>query len=216
MSRGPGGPPATGAQIETALEAAGDPRPDPARRLTWLRLGGLGLFVVLVLVIGYQAGWREHLKAEALRQTVEAAGGWGFIIFVMAFLVGQVLYVPGMVFVGVAVFAWGPFAGFALGYGCGLLGVNVHFALLRWIGGSPLAADALGKRWKWVQRILDDLERHPIRSVAILRLLAFMSPPLNTGLALTGLKARDHLIGSALGLVLPVAFAAGLFNWLLA
>ncbi len=193
-----------------------DPDAALSRRMTLLRLGGLALFILLVLGIGYRAGWREHFQAEALRQTVEEAGGWGFVIFVVAFLVGQVLYVPGMVFVGVAVFAWGPFAGAALGYGCGLLGVNTHFALLRWIGGSPLAADAPGKRWKWMQRILDDLERHPIRSVAILRLLAFMSPPLNTGLALTGLGARDHLIGSALGLVLPVALAAGVFNWLLA
>ncbi|MDF1562324.1 MAG: VTT domain-containing protein [Deltaproteobacteria bacterium] len=185
-----------------------------SRRKTYLRLGGLLLFVAVVVVIGLSPKVRAQFEAENLRTIIEAAGAWGFLLYIVAFLVGLVLYIPGIVFVGVGVFAWGPWVGIALGYGTGVLGVTAHFSLLRLIGGSPLAAGAPGRRWYWVQRVLDDLEAHPVRSVAILRVIGFMSPPLNTALALTGLKARDHFLGTALGLVFPVIIAAGLFDWL--
>jgi uncharacterized membrane protein YdjX (TVP38/TMEM64 family) len=121
-----------------------------------------------------------------------------------------------MVFVAAAVFVWGPVPGFVLGYLVGNLSVNLHFLLLRWIGGRPLAASASGRRWRWVQRQLEGLERHPVRVVVLLRLVAFMAPALNTLLALTSLRARDHLTGTAIGLLLPIAAACGLFQWIFA
>ena len=46
--------------------------------------------------------------------------------------------------------------------------------------------------------------RKLVITVAVLRGILLLSPPLNAALALTRLKPRDHLLGSAIGLVLPV------------
>ena len=55
-----------------------------------------------------------------------------------------------------------------------------------------------------------------IRTVFLLRLFLWLAPALNYALALTHVKYRDYLIGSALGLIVPVAGAALLFDWLFA
>jgi len=180
--------------------------------VSWLRLVALVAFLGLLLLLGLNPSTRDYFSVRALRTLVADARTLGLLIFVAAFLVGQFLYIPGMVFVGVAVWVWGPWLGFAIGYSCGVLGVNLHFLSLRLIGGRPLAANARTKRprWSWVQKALGALEAHPIREVILLRSLMFMSPPLNMALALTGVRGRDHLIGSALGLILPVAAAVGL------
>jgi uncharacterized membrane protein YdjX (TVP38/TMEM64 family) len=41
------------------------------------------------------------------------------------------------------------------------------------------------------------------------------APPLNYALAMTGVRFRDHLIGSALGLPLPIAAIALALDWLI-
>jgi uncharacterized membrane protein YdjX (TVP38/TMEM64 family) len=53
--------------------------------------------------------------------------------------------------------------------------------------------------------LLGRLDAHPVRVVALLRVVLIHSPQLNYALALSSLRYRDYLLGSALGLVLPVA-----------
>jgi uncharacterized membrane protein YdjX (TVP38/TMEM64 family) len=66
----------------------------------------------------------------------------------------------------------------------------------------------------WLRRMLDRLQARPIRTLVIMRLLLFISPPINYALGLTSLRFRDYAIGSALGLALPMATATLLFDWL--
>ena len=54
----------------------------------------------------------------------------------------------------------------------------------------------------------------PIATVALLRAVLVLSPPLNYALALTSLRFFDHLLGSALGLVVPIGAAALLSRWI--
>ena len=55
-----------------------------------------------------------------------------------------------------------------------------------------------------LRRLFAQLEAHPVRTVALLRLLTVMFPPVTSALALTRLSARDHALGSLLGLPLPI------------
>ena len=55
-------------------------------------------------------------------------------------------------------------------------------------------------------------QERPVRSVALLRLVFWMFPPLNYALALSPVGLRDYVVGSALGLVLPLAVMAALFG----
>ena len=66
-----------------------------------------------------------------------------------------------------------------------------------------------------LKRILNRLDERPIRTVFILRILLFLAPPLNYALAMTNVRFRDYLVGSALGLVLPLLIITLLFDWVL-
>jgi uncharacterized membrane protein YdjX (TVP38/TMEM64 family) len=65
----------------------------------------------------------------------------------------------------------------------------------------------------FIERALVFLESRPIMTVAILRLIFWMAPPLNYALAMTPVKLRDYVIGSAVGLAAPVVCAALFFEW---
>jgi uncharacterized membrane protein YdjX (TVP38/TMEM64 family) len=59
------------------------------------------------------------------------------------------------------------------------------------------------------------LDDHPIRTVFLLRLVFWMSPPLNYGLAMTEIRLRDYLVGSGAGLVAPIAGLCVAFHYIL-
>ncbi len=75
---------------------------------------------------------------------------------------------------------------------------------VRAAGESPLAA---------CSRRLDE---RPITTVLLLRTVFWLAPPLNYALALSSVRFRHYLIGSAAGLVAPVGGAAVFFDWLFA
>jgi uncharacterized membrane protein YdjX (TVP38/TMEM64 family) len=70
----------------------------------------------------------------------------------------------------------------------------------------------------WLRLAMLRLETRPIATVAVLRLVFFMLPALNYVLALTPVRFRDFVVGSALGLVPGVALVSsgvsGLAGWL--
>jgi uncharacterized membrane protein YdjX (TVP38/TMEM64 family) len=119
--------------------------------------------------------------------------------------------VPGLVFVAAAVLVWGRIAGAALAYGGALVAVSFSFAVVRAIGGQPLGE----LKQKWVRATLAQLDKRPIRTVALLRLVLWIAPALNYALALSPIRYREYVIGSAIGLVLPVGTAAAFLEFLL-
>jgi uncharacterized membrane protein YdjX (TVP38/TMEM64 family) len=81
---------------------------------------------------------------------------------------------------------------------------------VRGVGGQALTAIER----PLIKRILARLDRRPILVVAILRVIFFSAPWLNYSLALTQLRFRDHLIGTAIGITIPVILSSVLFDWL--
>jgi hypothetical protein len=62
-------------------------------------------------------------------------------------------------------------------------------------------------RWRLLRRTFEKLEAHPVRSIALLRLVLWLAPPLTYALAATRVRLRDHVFGCAIGLLLPVLAA---------
>jgi uncharacterized membrane protein YdjX (TVP38/TMEM64 family) len=75
------------------------------------------------------------------------------------------------------------------------------FVTIRALGGDVLR---LFKN-RVAVRILRELHAHPIASVALLRVLFQTVPALNYTLAMSGIKFRTYLIGTLVGLPLPIA-----------
>ena len=55
----------------------------------------------------------------------------------------------------------------------------------------------------------------PTRALAFLRLVFFLSPQLNSGLAFTGVKFAPYMAGSALGIPAQLVLAVFLLDFLL-
>jgi uncharacterized membrane protein YdjX (TVP38/TMEM64 family) len=152
------------------------------------------------------------LSARAIERWLASLGPIAPVLFVAAFVAGALVGLPGMAFVIGARLAFGPWLGFALAYGGGLLAIAVPFvgarALRRrdvppWRPSNP----RLGKLW-------GQLEARPLVVVIALRLVLWFNSALTYALALSGIRTRDYLLGSAIALAPVVAIATLLSGWL--
>ncbi len=179
---------------------AGEPTPAAPSRKKLYRLVAVAALLGGLFVLAKATGVSEHVTVDNLRRWMADAGAWGVLLFVVIFLVGELMQVPGLIFVAAAVLSYGRLWGGGLSYLTAVLSVCFSFAVVRTIGGQ-----ALGEiKQAWVRKALAKLDTNPIKTVAVLRVVLIMSPPLNYALALTNMKFRDYLIGSAIGLVPPV------------
>ena len=204
--------PATEAREEPATP---EPLPDPTpeqRGRTWVRLGLLALAVVVSVVVADQLGVTEWLSRDHVRELIVGLGPLGVVAFVGLFVVGELAHVPGWVFIGASILAYGRVAGGLVGYAGALVAIAVAFFVVRMIGGQALATI----RRPFVARMLARVDEQPIRTVAVLRIFLVMTPALTYALALTRIRFREYMIGSALGLVVPIALMSLLFDWLFA
>lgn len=166
-----------------------------------------GVLVALVL-IAHLSGLTHSFSTEKIRALIQSAGAWGVVLFVIAFAVGELLHLPGMMFVAAGVLVWGRVLGGVIGFAGAIASVSFSFAFVRTLGGQPFA-EVHNPRLK---RILARLERRPILTITLLRLVAWMAPTVNYVLALSGVRYRDYLIGSALGLIVPIGVFAALLG----
>ena len=186
------------------------PKQDPKKKI--LRLAALVTLIVGGIVLAKVTGVSERLTPESIRGFMEGAGVLGFVLFLGVFAVGELVHVPGVFFVAAAILAYGRGVGGVAAYAGAVLSVIVSFLVVRGVGGQMLA----DVRRPFLRKILDGLERRPIRVVAILRLILWMAPPLNYALAMSTVRFRDYVIGSALGLLVPIALASFFFDWVVA
>lgn len=201
--------PAEGAvEHETVIDRAEGPA---ARAKRW-RIALLALLFFGSLAAVKLTGLDDYVDVEGVRRMMESAGAWGFVAFVVLFAVGELMHVPGLVFVGAASIAYGEVLGIAASYTGAMVSVTASFVVVRAIGGQPLG----DIKRPFMRKMLARLETQPIRTVALLRLLLFMAPALNYGLAMSRVRLREYVIGSAIGLLLPIPIVVLVFDWLAA
>ena len=173
-----------------------------------LRRWGRPLLLVTVLsILGltFRAlGLADISSVETLRDEFAGAGIRDILLFLLVFVLGLLAQIPGLGFVVAAVLVFGPVRGFALAYVGSVLAASVAVSVLRALGGTPLQSIRSAR----LRRVLGRLETQPIRTVALLRTIMVLSPPVNLALAFSGVRARPHLIGSAFGLIVPNALVA--------
>jgi len=154
--------------------------------------------------LAHSGGFLEDVSVESVRTQVADAGPWGGVVYLIAFFVGVMLYLPGMVFIIAGILAFGKVHGAMLALLGGVGSATISMALLRLVGGKLL----LEIERPLVKKLLSKLHDRPIRTVAVMRILLWVSPPLNTALALTGIRHREHFIGTVLGLTPVVLIVA--------
>ncbi|MCG8391530.1 MAG: VTT domain-containing protein [Pseudomonadales bacterium] len=164
------------------------------------RLIMLAMILALVLIAVELTGLREQLSLSFLRSQLEANPVTGFVVFVLVFVIGNLIQLPGWLFLAAAILALGTVMGGLATYVAACVSCLATYVLVRGLGGSALREI----QSPLARRILAQLDRHPVRSVALLRLLFQTMPALNYTLALSGVRLRHYMIGTLLGLPLPL------------
>lgn len=153
-----------------------------------------------------------RVSAGSIDAWLESLGPAAPPMFVGAFVLGAMLGLPGMMFVVGGRLAFGAETGFALGYGGGLLACVVPFAAARLLRGGRTGA--WEPRNRHLRRAFDLVESHPLRAIALLRLVLWFNPPLSYTLALTRAPAGTYVAACALALAPVVAIAVFATGWI--
>lgn len=170
------------------------------RRTAALRLGALAAVFVAAALALQLSGWDGP---EQLRTTVEEAGPWGPLLYVVGYALLVLVPSPASVLTILGGALFGLVQGVLLAWVGAVLGAVGGFAVGRRLG-RPAVDRLLGGRLAQADRVL---AHHGLPAVLAVRLVpVFPFTPLNYAAGLVGVRFRHYLLGSALG-ILPGATA---------
>lgn len=210
--RRPAPPPSTRRSDAQALaEPATSGLLEASRVRPFRRLLTLALVVGTLIAVGLASGLASELTAENVRVAVGNAGALGMLVYLAIFIAGQLLHLPGLIFIGGGAIAWGAGLGGAAALVAGTVAVSVNFLFVRTVGGQPMG-ELKNRYARWV---LDLVERRPLTAVLLVRSIFFTSPAMTAALALSPVRFRDHLVGSLVGMAPAVLLSAWFIDRLL-
>lgn len=174
------------------------------------RLLAVLAFLALLLLIVQLSGLRDNFSLNFLQHQILAHQTTGLLAFVVLFSIGNLIQIPGWIFLAAAVLTLGKTSGGLATYVAASTSCVVTFLVIKTIGGDFLRQ--LDN--KLAIRIFQRLDAHPIRSIAVLRTLFQTAPALNYALALSGIKFRQYLIGTLIGLPIPISLYCLFFDYI--
>lgn len=166
-----------------------------------------GLSVVVVMAAILASPLRDYFRPSrffetltSIRESVQSIW-YAPIAFIGVLIVGSVCFIPVSLFILAGAFFWGWLEGGVYSLLGTVISAAISFELSRYVFGD-LARRVFEKRLAWLHKVFDQAG---IRSVMLLRLVPGIPfPVFNFGAGLTSLKSRDYLIGSSIGLSIPV------------
>ena len=162
--------------------------------------------VAALLAAAFAAAWfsplREQLTRENVRLFVEHLRGlwYGPVVFILAFALGCVFALPASVFCIAAGFIWGWALGGVYSIAGGMLGAIASFYVARFIGEGLLAR--FGRVGAMVAKQVDHAG---FRSLLVARYIPGIPfAVLNYGAGVCGVRLRDYLPATLLGITPPM------------
>lgn len=162
-----------------------------------VRLALAGTFVAVMVSLGIGLTVSGALTPEDVRAEVASYGAFSAVVFVLVFVLGNLLHMPALVFITAGAVAFGVVPAALLSILAGSIGAVLNLLYLRRLsGGSSMRR----LDQAWVGRILDGIESRPFLTVLLLRLVFNTSPALSAALAFTGVPFWPYTLASVLGM----------------
>jgi len=178
--------------------------------LQYKRLLAVALFLVLLFAVFELSGLRGHFSIEFLQQSIQQHRIGGLLIFILLFSLGNLIQIPGWIFLAAAVLALGRTTGGIATYIAASVSCVITFLTIRFVGGDALRQ--LDN--KFAAGLLRQLDAAPVKSIFLLRFFFQTAPALNYALAVSGVRFRQYLVGTLLGLPLPISLYCLFFDFL--
>lgn len=178
--------------------------------LKYRRLIAVILFLAILFAVVRLTGLNEHFTLASLQQSILANRLEGLLVFVLLFALGNLIQIPGWLFLAAAVLTLGRDLGGIATYVAASISCVATFLIIRFLGGDALRQ--LDNRL--ATYLLGRLDLRPIASIVLLRMAFQTVPALNYALAMSGVRFRSYLIGTLLGLPLPILLYCLFFDYL--
>lgn len=163
--------------------------------------------LVTVFVLEQRRGWDD---VDVLRTRVDAAGGWGVLVFVVGYAVLVLLPAPKAVLTALGGVLYGLGWGALLSWTAALIGASVAFGLGRLMGRDAVDRLTRGR----VARADELLSQHGLGAVVAVRLVpALPFTAINYAAGLNAVAWRHYLLGSAVGIIPGSLAYAALGAW---
>jgi uncharacterized membrane protein YdjX (TVP38/TMEM64 family)/rhodanese-related sulfurtransferase/sulfur relay (sulfurtransferase) complex TusBCD TusD component (DsrE family) len=170
------------------------------KRATGVRLL---LLALLVAAIGVALYYRSALSTQALESWVQQFGAAGPLVFMAAYALGTVLFLPGSVLTLAGGALFGPVWGTLYNLTGATLGATLAFLIARYLASDWVARKASG----WMKQLMDGVEKEGWHFVAFVRLMPlFPFNLLNYALGITRIPLLHYIVASYL-FMLPGALA---------
>jgi uncharacterized membrane protein YdjX (TVP38/TMEM64 family) len=164
--------------------------------------------IVAIVVAGAAALVLDvDVRPVAIRDALRDSGAWGPLLFWIAFALGELIAIPSVLFVIAAGLTWPTEQALVFAWlGC-VFAATAVFVVARYAargfaqGRLPAALRDLDRR----------VEKRGLWTVVVVRLLTYLHPAVHAALAVSSVRARDYVIGTALGVV-PLTTALVVFG----
>lgn len=155
------------------------------------------MFIAAAIYLVRFSPARQYLTSQQLGLFLESVGFWAPLLFVIIYVVGVCLFLPGTLLTAMGAAIFGPYWGFLYVWTGAMIGAGLAFLIGRYLG-RDFAASLIGDKLK---RFDDAIERNGFATVLYLRLMYFPFTPMNFGMGLTKVRFWDYLLGTALGIL---------------
>jgi uncharacterized membrane protein YdjX (TVP38/TMEM64 family) len=157
----------------------------------------LVMFITAAIYLVRFSPAKQYLTPQQLGFFLESIGLWAPVMFVVIYVVGVCLFLPGTLLTAMGAAIFGPYWGFLYVWTGAMIGAGLAFLIGRYLG-RDFAASLIGDKLK---RFDDAIERNGFATVLYLRLMYFPFTPMNFGMGLTKVRFWDYLFGTALGIL---------------
>lgn len=175
---------------------------------TTLRVIVLLTISLVLMYLGRHSSISNYFTLEYLENSIRNAGGLGVVLFILMYTVGTLMNIPGFLFLFVGFLVYKGINGILIGYIASVFAVTVHFFFVRTMAGEALSEI----KKPFIRRQVSKLTDAPIKTTIILRLIFYVSPPVNYALALSSIKWKHSLIGTMLAFPFNVLFN---YTWMM-
>ncbi|MGB3221522.1 MAG: TVP38/TMEM64 family protein [Desulforhopalus sp.] len=162
-----------------------------------LKMALLVIFITTAIYLVRFSPVKQYLTPQQLGIFLESIGLWAPLMFVVIYVVGVCLFLPGTLLTAMGAAIFGPYWGFLYVWTGAMIGAGLAFLIGRYLG-RDFAASLIGDKLK---RFDDAIERNGFATVLYLRLMYFPFTPMNFGMGLTKVRFVDYLLGTALGIL---------------